>query len=202
MPRARRVPYSSTARLVARRHSKRACCRGYWRYSWTATGVKERVVADTLLLIDDDAAVLKAVGDYLEKSGWEVQREGTAENGLESFNRVRPAVVILDLHLPDANGLDLLEQLRAKGASVILLTGQGDIETAVRAMQLGAENFITKPADMVHLAAAVARVGEKVRLARQNALLRAGGRGDAHDDTLESLGVSPGMKALAHQVGL
>ena len=163
--------------------------------------MEDAAVADTLLLIDDDAAVLKAVGDYLEKSGWEVQREGTAENGLEAFNRVRPAVVILDLHLPDANGLDILEQLRAKGASVILLTGQGDIETAVRAMQLGAENFISKPADMVHLAAAVARVGEKVRLARQNALLRSSSR-DGEKDALDSLGVSPGMKALAQQVSL
>ena len=159
-------------------------------------------MADTLLLIDDDAAVLKAVGDYLEKSGWEVQREGTAENGLEAFNRVRPAVVILDLHLPDANGLDVLEQLRAKEAAVILLTGQGDIETAVRAMQLGAENFISKPADMVHLSAAVARVGEKVRLARQNALLRAAGRVEGQDDSLDSVGVSPGMKTLAHQISL
>jgi len=159
-------------------------------------------VADTVLLIDDDATVLKVVGDYLEKSGWEIHREGTAENGLEAFHRLRPAVVIVDLHLPDGNGLDVLEQLRSKGAAVILLTGQGDIETAVRAMQLGAENFITKPPDMAHLAAAVARVGEKVRLARQNALLRSGGRSEAHEDSLESLGVSPGMKALAHQVGL
>ena len=159
-------------------------------------------MADTVLLIDDDAAVLKSVGDYLEKSGWEVQREGNAANGLEAYQRVRPAVVIVDLHLPDANGLDLLEQLRAKGAAVILLTGQGDIETAVRAMQLGAENFITKPADMVHLAAAVARVGEKVRLARQNALLRSGGRSEAQEESLESLGVSPGQRALAHQLSL
>ena len=159
-------------------------------------------MADTVLLIDDDAAVLKSVGDYLEKSGWEVQREGNAENGLDAYHRVRPAVVILDLHLPDASGLELLEQLRGKGAAVILLTGQGDIETAVRAMQLGAENFITKPADMVHLTAAVARVGEKVRLARQNALLRAGGRTEAQQDSLESLGVSPGMRALAQQLSL
>jgi len=56
---------------------------------------------------------------------------------------------------------------------VILLTGQGDIETAVEAMQLGAENFLTKPVDMTLLAAAIARVAEKVRLSRQNARLRA-----------------------------
>jgi DNA-binding NtrC family response regulator len=157
-------------------------------------------MADTLLLIDDDASILRAVGDYLERSGWEVQREGTAAAALEAFERLHPSVVVLDLQLPDGNGLDVLERLRAKGAAVILLTGQGDIETAVRAMQLGAENFITKPADMVHLSAAAARVGEKVRLARQNALLR--GRTNGADDALGSLGESPAMRQLAHQVAL
>jgi len=157
-------------------------------------------MSDTLLLIDDDAAILKAVGDYLERSGWEVQREMTAAGAVEAFDRLHPSVVILDLQLPDASGLDVLEQLKAKGAAVILLTGQGDIETAVRAMQLGAENFLTKPADMVHLSAAAARVGEKVRLAKQNALLR--GRADGAEAALGSLGVSPGMRQLAHQVEL
>jgi DNA-binding NtrC family response regulator len=130
-----------------------------------------------------------------------VQREMTAAGAVEAFDRLHPSVVILDLQLPDANGLDVLEQLKAKDAAVILLTGQGDIETAVRAMQLGAENFLTKPADMVHLSAAAARVGEKVRLAKQNALLRGRG-GDGDEDSLNSLGVSPSMRQLAHQVEL
>jgi DNA-binding NtrC family response regulator len=157
-------------------------------------------MGDTLLLVDDDAAILRAVGDYLERMGWDVQREATGAGALEAYDRLRPAVVILDLQLPDASGLDVLEQLRGRGAAVILLTGQGDVETAVRAMQLGAENFITKPADMVHLAAAAARVDEKVRLARQNELLR--GRADGADHALGSLGVSPAMRQLAHQVEL
>jgi len=80
--------------------------------------------------------------------------------------------LILDLHLPGLGGLDVLERLRSQGGSVILLTDQGDIETAVRAMQLGAEHFVTKPVDLDHLAAATARVCDKVRLMRQNALLR------------------------------
>jgi two-component system response regulator HydG len=112
---------------------------------------------------------------------------------------VRPDVVILDLHLPDAKGLDVLEQLRSRGGAVIVLTGQGDIETAVRAMQLGAENFLTKPVDLNHLAAATARVCDKIRLARQNALLRA--RGHEHEG-LESLGVSPAIRELGRQVEL
>jgi len=124
-------------------------------------------VAETVLLVDDDADVVRAVGDYFERLGYEVAREGTGEGGMAAFQRLRPDVVILDLHLPDVGGLDVLEQLRPQGASVILLTGQGDIETAVRAMQLGAEHFLTKPVDMTHLAAATARVAEKVRLTRQ-----------------------------------
>src|SRR6266700_3803995 len=123
----------------------------------------------------------------------------TGEAGLEAFDRLRPDVVVLDLHLPDVGGLELLEQLRPRGAAVIFLTGQGDIETAVRAMQLGAENFLTKPVDMTLLAAATARVSEQHRLARENTLLRA--REHEHEG-LESLGVSPAMRELGRQIEL
>ncbi|HLQ59574.1 MAG TPA: sigma-54 dependent transcriptional regulator [Gemmatimonadales bacterium] len=156
-------------------------------------------MADTLLLVDDDASVLRAIGDYFERIGYEVWRDGTGEQALETFHRVRPDVVLLDLHLPDSSGLVVLERLRREGAAVILLTGQGDIETAVKAMQLGAENFLTKPVDMTHLAAAIARVAEKVRLSRQNARLRAL---DHEAEGIGSLGVSPAMQALARQIEL
>ena len=154
---------------------------------------------DSVLLIDDDADVLRAVGDYFDRIGYEVGRAETASAGLEAFDRLRPDVVILDLHLPDVGGLEVLERLRSQGGSVILLTGQGDIETAVRAMQLGAEHFLTKPVDMNHLAAATARVSEKIRLVRQNALLRA--REHEHEG-LESLGGSPAIRELGRQIEL
>jgi len=125
------------------------------------------------LLVDDDPAVLRAIGNYFESIGTEVYRASSAAAGLEAYERARPDVVILDMGLPDANGLEVLEHLRGQGVAVIMLTGQGDIETAVRAMQLGAENFLTKPIDMPHLAAATTRVAEKVRLKRQNQMLRA-----------------------------
>ena len=156
-------------------------------------------MADTLLLVDDDAAVLRAIGDYFERLGYEVLREPTGDAGVETYMRVRPDVVILDLNLPDASGLDVLERLRRENGAVILLTGAGDIQTAVRAMQLGAENFLTKPVDMNHLAAATARLTEKVRLSRQNALLRSR---DGENEGLGSLGVSPGMREMARQVEL
>ena len=156
-------------------------------------------MADTLLLVDDDASVLRAIGEYFERIGYEVWRESTGEQAVDTFQRVRPDVVLLDLHLPDSNGLVVLERLRRDGAAVILLTGQGDIQTAVRAMQLGAENFLTKPVDMTHLAAAIARLTEKVRLTRQNARLRAL---DHEEEGVGSLGVSSGMQDLARHVEL
>jgi DNA-binding NtrC family response regulator len=155
-------------------------------------------MADSVLLIDDDVDVLRAIGNAFERLGYEVTRELSGEAGLATFDRQRPEVVILDLRLPGMDGMEVLEALRQRGAAVILLTGQSDIETAVRAMQLGAENFLTKPVDITHLAAAAARVADKVRLRRVNETL-------LHSPTgagLESLGTSGQMQDFAHQVGL
>ena len=155
-------------------------------------------MADSVLLIDDDVDVLRAIGNAFERLGYEVTRELSGEAGLATFDRQRPEVVILDLRLPGMDGMEVLEAMRQRGAAVILLTGQSDVETAVRAMQLGAENFLTKPVDITHLAAAAARVADKVRLRRVNETLLHGtsGRG------LESLGSSGQMQDFAHQVSL
>jgi two-component system response regulator HydG len=155
-------------------------------------------MSDSILLIDDDADLLRAVGDYFEKLGYEVYRAATGSDGVATYARERPDVVLLDLFLPDGEGLVFLEGLRRQDAAVIMLTGHGDVNTAVRAMQLGAENFLAKPVDMTHLAAAVARVGDKVRLTRRHALLRA--QQDRAGDLGEVLGVSPAMRDIGRQV--
>ena len=129
-------------------------------------------MADSVLLIDHDADELRTVGDFFDGIGYAVERAAAAEAGLEAFDRLRPDVVILDRHLPDLDGLDVLERLRSREGAVILLTDQGDIATGARAMQLGAEHVVAKPVDLNHLAAVTARVCDKVRLMRQNALLR------------------------------
>ena len=156
-------------------------------------------MADSVLLIDDDVEVLRSIGNYFERLGHEVTRELSGEAGLATFDRVRPEVVILDLRLPGMDGMEVLEHLRQRGAAVILLTGDSDVGTAVRAMQLGAENFLTKPVDMAHLAAAAARVADKVRLRRVNQTLFVQ---TMPERGLESLGASGQMQDLAHQVAL
>ncbi|MEO8138185.1 MAG: sigma-54 dependent transcriptional regulator [Gemmatimonadota bacterium] len=154
---------------------------------------------DSVLLIDDDVDVLRTVGQVFERAGYEVARELTAESGLAAYDRLHPEVVVLDLHLPGMNGLDALVKFKERNAAVILLTGHGDISTAVEAMQRGAENFLTKPVDMSHMIAAVARVADKVRLRRLNDLLLLR---SSPGDGLESLGESPAMRELVRQVGL
>jgi DNA-binding NtrC family response regulator len=154
---------------------------------------------DSVLLIDDDVTILRTVGQVFERAGYEVARELDAEAGLAAYDRLRPEVVLLDLHLPGMNGLEALSRLRERNAAVILLTGHGDVATAVEAMQRGAENFLTKPVDLEHLLVAVARVADKVRLRRLNELLLLR---SVPSEGLETLGESPAMRELGKQVGL
>ena len=155
-------------------------------------------MSDSVLIVDDDADLRRTVGDYFERLGYEVWREDSGEAAIETYALHRPEVVLLDLKLPDLDGMQVLEELRRQDAAVLLMTGHGDIETAVRAMQLGAENFLEKPVDMPLLAAAAARALDKVRLKRHNALLvsRQAPGGD------DILGVSGAMRDLARQVAL
>ena len=92
-----------------------------------------------ILIVDDDEAVLKGLSEYFARLGYEVVRAATGQQGLDGFKSQEPDVTILDLRLPDIDGMQILEIMRRKRALVILLTGYGDIPTAVRAMQLGAE---------------------------------------------------------------
>jgi len=125
-----------------------------------------------ILIVDDDEAVLASLSDYFTRLGYDVVRAPTGKQGLAGFESQEPEVTILDLRLPDIDGLQVLEAMRRKKALVILLTGYGDIPTAVHAMQLGAENFLTKPVDMPHLVATVERAIEKYDLRRENIRLR------------------------------
>jgi len=126
----------------------------------------------TILVVDDDDAVLKGLSEYFSRLGYGVVRAATGKQGLDGFRSQNPDVTILDLRLPDIDGMQVLEIMRDKKAMVILLTGYGDIPTAVRAMQLGAENFLTKPVDLPHLVATVERAIEKLDLRRENVRLR------------------------------
>ncbi len=155
--------------------------------------------ARAVLVIDDDPGVSQVLERVFAWEGWRVLRAQDGPAGLRVYEAERPDLVLLDLAMPGMNGLEVLEVLVPQGAAVIMLTGQADLESAVEAMQLGAENFLPKPPNLVHLAAAAERAFEKVELRRANRLLAdrmAGERG------IDSLGTSPRMQELARQVDL
>jgi DNA-binding NtrC family response regulator len=150
----------------------------------------------SILIIDDDTSLLTFLSRYFQRQELEVLPAASAREGLELFERQRPDVVLLDLELPDRPGLTVLAELHAQGATVIMLTGHGDIPTAVQAMTIGAETFLTKPVDNEHLHAVVERALEKARLKRlQTYKDRVG-----PDGSLEGLGRSAKMRAIADEI--
>ncbi|HWP36135.1 MAG TPA: sigma-54 dependent transcriptional regulator [Gemmatimonadales bacterium] len=153
--------------------------------------------SETVLFVDDDPSIRRVIGEFLRRSGFEVFEAASGEEGVAAFRQERPDVVLLDINMPGRSGLDVFDEIRQDGAVVIFLTGVADVATAVRAMQLGAEHFLTKPVDLPHLVAAVARAAEKSRLRREVQRLR-GRAGQVKLD--ESLGVSPGMRAIEREI--
>ncbi|MDX1566525.1 MAG: sigma-54 dependent transcriptional regulator [Longimicrobiales bacterium] len=128
----------------------------------------------TALVIEDDADVRDVVVRILESAGWTVRRAHDGVEGSRVQGETPSDVVILDLNLPDADGLEILPGLLSlEGeASVVVLTGDDRIPTAVKAMRSGAENFLTKPVDPEHLRIAAEHALEKSRLRRRARIAR------------------------------
>lgn len=113
----------------------------------------------TVFLVDDDAGVLRAVSRLLQTHGYKVQSFISAQDFLVNHDASIPGCAILDISMPNLDGLALQQALTAEGVQrqVIFLTGQGDIPTSVRAMRAGAIDFLTKPVNDTDLFAAIAR---------------------------------------------
>ena len=151
----------------------------------------------SVLIIDDEQAITSALGMYFERQGHEVMRAHSGEEGIATVRRAHPELVLLDVRLPDISGFEVLEQIREYKPVVIMITGHGDVPDAVRAMQAGAESFLTKPIELAHLGAAADRALEKARLRQMNRFL-AERRGRLPAPAL--LGSSPPMRELAQQI--
>jgi DNA-binding NtrC family response regulator len=100
-----------------------------------------------VLLVEDEATLARNIQRFLEREEYEVRVAGTLREGMREFESFGPDVVLLDLALPDGNGLDLLSQIRARDrqVKVIILTGHGSVQTAVDAMKAGAWDYLGKP---------------------------------------------------------
>jgi DNA-binding NtrC family response regulator len=149
-----------------------------------------------MLIIEDEAVLAKNIATYFRRAGFLPQTANSAEEGLACMDAFRPDVVVLDYQLPGMNGLELLAHLRASDPllPVIILTGQGTANLAVRAMTLGAVDFLSKPVALDRLLALVEKVTAD---AKSNNALRYYLSRDRHRSGLDKiLGESGPMQAV------
>lgn len=111
----------------------------------------------TVLIVEDEKDVANLLSEILSSEGHVTIGAESAKEAIQLAARVEPDVVILDLDLPDRNGIEALRDLRSMGAraEVIILTGHGSQEVARRSMELGALELLTKPFEVEELCAAV-----------------------------------------------
>jgi two-component system, NtrC family, response regulator AtoC len=125
-------------------------------------------LAGNILVVDDDADIREVLGDRLESLGYRVFAAETAKAGLELLERQNPQLVLLDIEMPDMNGIDMLREIRRRehDVTVVMITAYGTIERAVDAMKEGAYDFIPKPFEPDHVALVVAKALERETLKR------------------------------------
>lgn len=121
-----------------------------------------------ILVIDDEVPTLKMFGLLLEALGHVPLAAESGEEGLISFDRERPDVVLTDIKMPGIDGMDVLRALKEADprSEVIVITGHGDTELAIEALHLDATDFINKPVRREALEHALARAAERIRLKR------------------------------------
>jgi len=125
------------------------------------------------LLIDDDPGTLRALAEWVEQEAFSVSTAANLEQARAALDDSIPDLVVIDLHLPDGTGLELLEDLRdLPETQVLMVTGQGSINSAVEAMRGGVVDYLTKPVDLRRLRRILAGVHESSRLRREIDALR------------------------------
>ena len=123
-----------------------------------------------VLVIDDDEAHAESLADGLEVDGYVCSVAHSGKEGVERMQEAEYDAVLTDLVMSDKSGLEVLKEAKALQpyAAVLLVTGHGSIESAVDAMRLGAEDYLTKPVKLGELRAKLAKAVEKVELIRNN----------------------------------
>jgi DNA-binding NtrC family response regulator len=129
----------------------------------------EATKADKILVIDDEPSTLNMLRLLLGAFGYTVLTTDSGEKGLEIFQQEGPAIVLTDIRMPGMDGLEVLKRLKQTDANVevIVITGHGDMELAINALQLDASDFINKPIQKQALEVALRRAQEKIALRTQ-----------------------------------
>ena len=137
---------------------------GGYRVMTSDDMIPDTITDRSLLIADDDKPFLERLGRAVEKRGFDVQQADTVAGAIAAVNGRPPAFAVVDMRLGDGNGLDIVAHLNTKrpDSRSIVLTGYGNIATAVTAVKLGAVDYLAKPADADEVCdALLAPSGEK-----------------------------------------
>lgn len=151
-----------------------------------------------ILVVDDEPEIRRLIREILEDEHYRVATAENAASARAAFARERPDLVLLDIWMPDADGITLLKEWAAGGrleVPVVMLSGHATVETAVEATRLGAYDFIEKPLSMGKLLVTVEHALEAERLRRENQRLRAAAGGGAEPEAF-LVGKSAPMQKL------
>ena len=153
----------------------------------------------TVLIVDDEAGVRSALGGVLRDEGYAVDAVDSGEACLERVTRAAFDAIILDIWLPGMDGLATLARLRERrvDAPVVMISGHGNIESAVRAIKMGAFDFVEKPLSLDKTVLVVGNAVRQRRLEAENRVLR-----ETVDRRLTMVGESHAMARLREQVAM
>ena len=116
-----------------------------------------------IIIIDDEAPILELMGQVCRRMGHTVSLHLTGTSGMAAMEKEKPELLIVDLRIPDMNGLQIIQDCRARypHTEVVMVTGYGSVETAVEAMKLGAFDYLTKPFELDDLQRTINRATQK-----------------------------------------
>ena len=156
-------------------------------------------MSQSILIVDDEAGIRDSLSSILREEGYLVEAVSSGEECLAHLARQQMDLVLLDVWLPKMDGLETLERMRQVGhfPMVVMISGHGNIETAVRATKLGAFDFVEKPLSLEKTTQSVKRAFEFLRLESENRRLR-----EELGQRYQVLGESVPMKALRQQIAL
>jgi len=154
-------------------------------------------VTPKILVVDDEESIRRTLSAVLRDEGYPVLLARDGEEALSKAVQDQPDLVLLDIAMPGKDGIEVLGRLKEEmpGLAVIMMSGHGTVETAVKATKLGAYDFIEKPLSIDKLLVAIRNATEHHRLAEMNRLLR-----DQLDANSQIVGESEPMRKLKSQI--
>lgn len=158
------------------------------------------MTGSTVLIVDDERTLARAVKAFLSEAGYEAEVAGDAERALELVESLRPDVVFADVRLPGMSGIDLLRRIRDfdPAIPVIIMTAHGTIEGAVEAVKLGAFDYMKKPVDLEELKLLADRARETALMKQELSYYRRRAASEVPFSGI--LGSSPALRAVMDQV--